>query len=52
MLAFLSNILGNMEKSLGIAVHIGAGVGRELEIYDEMNFSQVIAVEPDPTLFD
>ncbi|GAA0856797.1 FkbM family methyltransferase [Aliiglaciecola litoralis] len=52
MLAFLSNILGNKEKSLGVAVHIGAGVGRELEIYNAMNFSRIVAVEPDPTLFD
>ncbi|MDO6691937.1 FkbM family methyltransferase [Aliiglaciecola sp. 3_MG-2023] len=51
MLAFLPNLLAHSSKSMGTVVHIGAGVGQEVGLYQTFPFNRVVAVEADAVLF-
>jgi FkbM family methyltransferase len=52
MLAFLPHLLRHLPKPVGTILHIGAGTGLELELYNTLQAERVIAVEPEPTLFN
>lgn len=51
MLAWLTKLLESTDTPIGNVVHIGAGVGAELAVYHDLNCEQVLAIEPDITLF-
>ena len=51
MLALLSNILRPLKQPIGTLLHIGAGVGTELSVYENLNIEKIIAIEADATLF-
>jgi FkbM family methyltransferase len=51
MLAWLTKLLENTTTPIGSVVHIGAGVGNELTVYQELNCEHILAVEPDESLF-
>jgi chromosome segregation ATPase len=51
MLTFLPHLLGHTDKTLGTLLHIGAGVGSELSVYDALHIKTVVAVEADNVLF-
>lgn len=51
MLAWLTKLLENKSPPIDTILHIGAGVGTELPVYQGLNCKRIIAIEPDPTLF-
>jgi FkbM family methyltransferase len=51
MLAWLTKLLEGADTPIGTVLHIGAGVGTELSVYHDLNCEQVLAIEPDSTLF-
>jgi FkbM family methyltransferase len=51
MLALLPNILSHSNEPIGTVLHIGAGVGSELETYRKLNCENVVAIEPDAALY-
>ena len=51
MLAWLTKLLENTNKPIGTVVHIGAGVGTELPVYQDLHCERVLAIEADDTLF-
>jgi FkbM family methyltransferase len=51
MLALLPHLLSHSGHSVGTVLHIGAGVGSELETYQKLNCENIVAIEPDAALF-
>ena len=51
MLAWLTKLLENTATPIGTVVHIGAGVGIELSVYQDLNCEHILAIEPDDALF-
>ena len=51
MLVLLPNILSHSSESIGTVLHIGAGVGSELETYQKLACEKIVAIEPDAALF-
>ena len=48
MIELLRSRLGHADAPVGTILHIGAGRGRELEIYSQVAAQQIVLVEPDP----
>jgi FkbM family methyltransferase len=51
MLALLHYLLSHSSEPVGTVLHIGAGVGSELETYQKLNCENIVAIEPDAALF-
>ena len=51
MLAWLTKLLENKATRIGTVIHIGAGVGTELPVYQDLNCGHILAIEPDNILF-
>lgn len=52
MLACLSKLLENTNTPISTVVHIGAGVGSELPIYQDLNCENIFAIKPNEILFE
>ena len=51
MLEWLTNLVENTGTHFGTVLHIGAGAGNQLAVYQSLNFENIVAVEPDDILF-
>ena len=51
MLALLPHLLSHSNEPIATVVHIGAGVGSELETYQNLACEKIVAIEPDAALF-